>query len=194
MTLPIIVLAGVAEPLPDWAQQLRDGLAGTYAFKMRREREGYVSSLADDLAALVIVDGGVEDWRFWTATAKSSPATRRIPVLLVSDDDSLRALALKAGADVVLSSAELLRNPTRTLGDYARIHDPGRAEQLACECQQPLPALFAGSGPGRRGDQRGVDRGPVALGHADEVLLVGVEVPLGARVRVDLPTPPRPAG
>lgn len=141
MTLPIIVLACVAEPLPDWAQQLRDGLAGTYAFKMRREREGYVSSLADDLAALVIVDGGVEDWRFWTATAKSSPATRRIPVLLVSDDDSLRVLALKAGADVVLSSAELLRNPARTLADYARIHDPGRAQQLACECQQPLPAL-----------------------------------------------------
>lgn len=141
MTFPVVVLAGVGEPLPDWAQQLADSLAETYTFRTRRERTGYVSALADDLAALVLVDGDADDWRFWTATVKSSPATRRIPVLLVSDDDSRRAQALGSGADIAQTPAELRQNPARTLADYARVHDPARAERLACECQQPLPPL-----------------------------------------------------
>ncbi len=141
MPLPIVVLASSSEPLPAWAQHITADLSADYTFKTRRQREGYVSALADDLAALVLVDGSADGWHFWTATAKSSPATRRIPVLLVTEDDSLRATALRAGADVVLSPAELQAKPARIIADYARIYDPARADQLACECQQPLPPL-----------------------------------------------------
>jgi predicted metal-dependent hydrolase len=140
MTNPIIALVGVdADNPPPWPGELAAKLGDEYQFSHYHDRSTYVSWLADHLVALVIASG--DDWRFWTATPKSSSATRRIPVFLITEDEQERARGLKAGADLVLSPDELLQSARRLLRDYARVPDPSRAEQLACECGDKLPPL-----------------------------------------------------
>jgi hypothetical protein len=112
-------------------------------------REQYIARLADDGAALILVDGsgGGEGagWRFWTTTPKTSPATRRIPILLIHQDESpnapLNVEGLMAGADLVLSADALMRGLDDYLRDFARVQDAAAATQLARECHETLPPL-----------------------------------------------------
>lgn len=132
---PVIVLAGK----PAWADKLTLPDDITLAHYPQRER--YVFRLTDDLAAMVLVDGDADDWQFWTATPKSNPATRRIPVVLASADEAIRAAALTSGADIALPPDELIAQLPALITAHARIPDPERKEQLDCECQEPLPPL-----------------------------------------------------
>lgn len=138
---PIIAVTGAHSAPPDWIESLRAELSADYDFRRYDAREGYVSRLADDLAALVLVDGRDSDWRYWATTPKSSPATRRIPVFLVTDEADDNENALIAGADMALSPDELINNARRMVTDFARVPDPARAEQLDCECAESLPPL-----------------------------------------------------
>lgn len=138
MSKPLIVLAGMPAP---WMQTIRARLADSFECQPWDARAGYVAHLADSLAALILVDGADPDWRYWTTTPKASPATRRIPVLLVADAPALRADALLAGADLALPVAEVLRDPARLAADYARLLDLARMEALDCACADPLPPL-----------------------------------------------------
>ncbi len=137
MTDSILILAGS----PVWEAVLRRQLEGIYTIIQYTDPKGYVAHLADDHAALIIVDGDQPDWRFWTTTPKTSPATRRIPILLVADAAAVRDAASGAGADMVLSPDELLAQIPQLVIDYARMLDPATAQQLACECQEALPPL-----------------------------------------------------
>jgi predicted metal-dependent hydrolase len=140
MTNPIIALAGMdADNLPAWLDEFTARLDGQYQFKHYDDRSNYVSWLVDHLVALVIAAG--EDWRFWTATPKSSPATRRIPIFLITEDEHAQESGLKSGADLVLSPDELLQDGQRLIRDFARVPEPARIEQLDCECQDKLPPL-----------------------------------------------------
>jgi uncharacterized protein len=141
MTIPLIVLAGIDSAPPAWVEAITARLDDDYRLESYADRSGYVAHLADSLAALVLVDGDRADWRYWTTTPKSSPATRRIPVLLTADDPEVRAAALTAGADLALPPAELVRDITRLVTRFARVPDPDRAAQLDCECQGALPPL-----------------------------------------------------
>lgn len=135
MSLITIVVTGK----PTLAETLRSALDSAYTVKHYAERApGYVARLTDDHAALIIVDGDDPDWRFWTTTPKTSPATRRIPILLISDDQTVRAGAAVAGADITLTSAELT---PKIVKDYARIPDPEMLKELDCGCAEPLPPL-----------------------------------------------------
>jgi predicted metal-dependent hydrolase len=91
---------------------------------------------------MIMVDADVSsDWRFWTATPKSSPATRRIPIVLMSENAETRSAALLSGADLALSPADLRDQLPQLVTDYARVPDPAMLEQLDCECLEALPPL-----------------------------------------------------
>lgn len=135
MSKPILVITGN----PPWLDNLHDLLADAYRIDHYTTRATYVSRLVDDLVALIFVDGDDADWRFWTATPKSSPASRRIPIFLVSTQPHPDALA--SGADMTLTPDDLLRDGRKLAHDFARVPDPERMAQLDCECAEPLPEL-----------------------------------------------------
>ncbi len=137
MTHAVLILIGT----PEWESPLRQQLADNYHLVTYTSQTGYVAHLVDDHAALIIVDGDQPDWRFWTATPRSSPATRRIPIFLVANAADGRETSLGAGADLALTPEELLEQAAQLITNYARILDPKIAEQLDCECQEALPPL-----------------------------------------------------
>src|SRR4051812_23653303 len=94
---------------PTWADEISAKLPAYDAVPLRYgERTGYVARLSDERVALMLVDGADEDWRFWTVTPKISPATRRIPVVLVTDDARQRDEALRSGTNLVVGRSDLI--------------------------------------------------------------------------------------
>jgi predicted metal-dependent hydrolase len=137
MAKATIVVAGS----PAWSDEVAARLGDEYTVANFIERTGYVSRLTDARSALILVDGDDSDWRFWTATPKSSPATRRIPIFVMTDNPDVRHSALLSGADMTLTPAELVAQLPQLVSDYARVPDPALMEQLDCECDEPLPPL-----------------------------------------------------
>ncbi len=137
MTKPRIVLAAQA----GWCDELKVQLATAYSVVQQSERDGYTKALIDPPAALIIVDGDCEAWDWWTTIPKSSPATRRIPIWLVSSMPSVRAAGPVKGADLCLDPEQLMQDLPQRVAAHARLTDPARQEQLGCECQEPLPEL-----------------------------------------------------
>lgn len=79
-------------------------------------------------------------WQRWIAVLKSSPATRRIPILCFGphiEADKLQA-ARHAGADLVVARSRFTRQMSKLLLEQARIFDEAA---LAQTCQNPLPEL-----------------------------------------------------
>lgn len=118
---------------------IRSQLEADYALIFQVEREGFVTTMIDRLAALVIIDGALPDWEWFATTPKISPATRRIPVILLSDSADVRAASTLKGADLSLGWDEMRKNARRWVLDTARLPDPERMAQLECACQEALP-------------------------------------------------------
>ena len=135
MSKPTVVLVGAAP----WAEVAAQRLSRDYRPLTYTEPHNYVTRLADDGAAAVLVDGDAPDWRFWVTTPKSSAATRRVPVVLVSADATARDAALVAGADMALSPGELLEQLPLILGELARVPHEAAVMQMARQCDEPLP-------------------------------------------------------
>ena len=135
---PIIVITGK----PVWANDLA-ALFGKRDFELvrYRERGRYVVRLADDYAALVLVDGADPEWPFWTTTPKASPATRRIPVVVVSDDESVRAKSLDAGANLAIVPSDLNELSIGRLAEMARRQTAEERKLLEAGCDDELPSL-----------------------------------------------------
>lgn len=125
MNQPLIIITG----RPAWLAALD---ATAYNVQSIEQREGYVALLADQQAALILVDGDAAGWRYWAATAKSSPATRRIPLLVVTADSAQHEAAQQAGADAAIHPAEI----SAAVSTWARVPDPA---ELDCACAGPLP-------------------------------------------------------
>lgn len=138
MTLPIIAITNVERSQPAWLEAVQATIGKTYQIEPYKERAGYVSRLVDQQAALILVHG-VEDWVFWTATPKSSPATRRIPIFLIAEP--LPPHALASGANLALTPDELLSSLDSLITEFARIPDATQVERLRDECRQTLPPL-----------------------------------------------------
>lgn len=136
MDKPTLVITGN----PAWLADIRPKLAD-YALEAVTQPDGYMNTLIERHAAMILVDGSQEDWKRYTTTPKTSPATRRIPIILVSDDDEQRASASVIGADLTFTPAELVKQVSKLVADYARVIDPAVQEQLDCECDEPLPPL-----------------------------------------------------
>jgi predicted metal-dependent hydrolase len=135
---PVIVITGT----PAWAGQVKARLSADYHLEHITERTGYVTQLTDWRAAMILVDAvNDEDWRFRVSTPKSSPATRRIPIVVTAEDADSRRAAFTAGADFALRADELIAQIEALAQEYARVEDPARIEQLDCECEDALPPL-----------------------------------------------------
>ncbi len=131
-----IVIAGS----PAWGGEVSAALRGYDAEPLEyREPTHYVTRLADQRAALILVDGADADWRFWTTTPKISPATRRIPVVVITDDPKRRDEALRSGANLTLGRGELINSLPTLLTELARVPDSAELAELDRQCDQPLP-------------------------------------------------------
>lgn len=94
------------------------------------------------LPALIIFDLGnpAVPWREWVTLIKTSPATRRIPVICYGphvEADALRA-ARSAGADVALPRSRFARELPELIQRFVRVPDYAGLENA---CLQPLSAL-----------------------------------------------------
>lgn len=137
--MPLLVLAGTPAS-EDLHRQLKS-ILGEMTLAHFVSRTGYVTRLALENVAMIIVDGQDPDWRFWTTTPKTSPATRRIPILLISDDSEQRAEALLSGADIAMRRDLLATQLSGLVRDYARVLSPEVSAQLAHECAGELPEM-----------------------------------------------------
>ncbi len=79
-------------------------------------------------------------WRDWLPLLKSSPATRRIPIMAFGPhtDVELMGAAKKAGADPVLARSRFTSDMPQLLKKYARIPDYA---SFATTCLEPLSIL-----------------------------------------------------
>ena len=101
----------------------------------------FFNILIERRAALFFIDALRLDWRELALACKTSAATRRIPICLVSDDVEIRADAITNGADLALSWAELDIQLNALVMELARLPDEATTAQLACECEGALPPL-----------------------------------------------------
>jgi hypothetical protein len=79
-------------------------------------------------------------WRRWIALLKSSPATRRIPVVCFGSHQDVEAMtaAKDAGADAVLARSRFTANMPQLIQQYAKLPDQ---QAITNACQAPLTAL-----------------------------------------------------
>ena len=79
-------------------------------------------------------------WQRWIPLLKSSPATRRIPIMAFGPhtDVELMGAAKRAGADTVLARSRFTSDMPKLLKKYARIPN---YESIAATCREPLSAL-----------------------------------------------------
>ena len=96
---------------------------------------GFVAQLVEWQPGLVIVElmSRALPWADWVAAMKSSPATRRIPVLAYGPhtDLALRERAVAAGCDAVLAQGRLLSALPELIAKYARVVDD-EALEVGC--------------------------------------------------------------
>jgi len=136
MTKAVVMITGH----PSWAKTATKVIeTADYTALAQEEIGGYVIRLVDERAALILADGDGAEWIFWTATPKASPATRRIPIVLVSGDAERRAQASTNGADLALAPEAMLTQLPMLLTDVARVPDPEMIETLDCQCDAPMP-------------------------------------------------------
>lgn len=138
MDMPVIVLAGAA----DWADHLRDIVeAHDYQLKQYLTTESYVPKLADDHAALIVVSGDSKFWQHWTTSPRVNAATRRIPIVIVTDNQPVRESALGSGADFALSVSEIAEQLPSLIEEHARTTDEAFLSEITGQCGDPLPPL-----------------------------------------------------
>lgn len=77
-------------------------------------------------------------WQRWIPTLKSSPATRRFPILSVGETDEQLAEAKRVGSNYTAVLATFLQEHNALIQKIARIPD---YDALAASCAEPLPAL-----------------------------------------------------
>ncbi len=134
-----VVIAGS----PDWQATAAEAAAGAgfavVAYDPGLADDALLSRLADDHAALLLVDGRLAGWRHWVIVPVTSPATRRIPVIVVTDDPAQLEAAADAGAAQALRRDELEEMLPRLLAAQGRVHDADHMAALARQCAEPLP-------------------------------------------------------
>jgi predicted metal-dependent hydrolase len=133
-----VVISGI----PDWWDVAESVLTLAGFSAVSHEVPGTLAvRLADDHAAMLLVDGMIPDWQQWVGNAKANAATRRIPVVVVAAESGLLATAAGSGADAVLMIVEMEEMLPRLLAAHGRVIDPAYMEALARQCAQPLPPL-----------------------------------------------------
>jgi predicted metal-dependent hydrolase len=101
---------------------------------------GFIEQVVQAQPIIILIDARVAHWAQFSEAVKSSNATRRIPTLLISDDAHEREQALLHGIDHSISWASLLQDPRQVVENLANIPDESYLAELACGCQEALPA------------------------------------------------------
>lgn len=121
----------VADPTPEKPGELLHGRSGQL-----------FDFITQQQPALIIFDlnNTAVPWSQWISRLKSSPATRRIPILGFGShvDVDMMKKAKKAGADAVLARSRFTADMLTLLQKYARLPDH---EGLASACLEPLHPL-----------------------------------------------------
>jgi predicted metal-dependent hydrolase/CheY-like chemotaxis protein len=88
------------------------------------------------------LDNAAIPWREWIAALKSSPATRRLPILAFGSHVNTEALAAahKAGADAVVARSRFSSALPELIQEHARQQETAKLEE---DCLQPPPALVS---------------------------------------------------
>ena len=83
---------------------------------------------------------GRNNWRTFVIEAKTSPATRKLPILAIAPDGDAAVLlaAQKAGCDAVINHQSFLADAASLIAQYARQDD---SAELLRQSQEPLPEL-----------------------------------------------------
>jgi CheY-like chemotaxis protein len=132
-----IVVSGPAPWLAAVEDAARETGCRVVTYAASLPREALVARLAQDRAALLLVDAALPVWRAWVAAARTSPATRRIPIGVVAEAMAATGPdARDAGADRVLAPEELRQMVPRLLAEEAAKADAGG---VARQCAEPLP-------------------------------------------------------
>jgi predicted metal-dependent hydrolase len=92
--------------------------------------------------ALLLFDLGNQaiPWQTWIPALKSSPATRRIPIMCFGPHEDVATMraAADSGAEVVLARSRFMNDMPNLFSRYARIPD---TDSLHTACAEPLTAL-----------------------------------------------------
>lgn len=143
MNQPVIILAGgAANPadVPAWRAELVEAVDQLgFALKQVVSTAGYLAQLVDTHPVLIVVDGGSADWQSWITTPRVNAATRRIPVVVVSEDAQRRAAAQGAGAAFALAPDEIAASLPEIITAHARLLDDETHARLQSQCAEPLP-------------------------------------------------------
>jgi hypothetical protein len=91
---------------------------------------------------LVLVDLAQSGWQPFVISAKTSPATRKMPILAIaptlSTDAALMEQARKAGCDAVVTREAFMGDAVGVIQMHARLDE---SEQLLRQAREPLPAM-----------------------------------------------------
>ena len=90
--------------------------------------------------ALVLVELNASlDWLNVITTIKTSPATRRLPVLAIAHDDAnVTEAARRAGSNATVGASEFVTNAASLIQHHAK---PDDSAELTRQAQMPLPEL-----------------------------------------------------
>jgi uncharacterized protein len=104
--------------------------------------EMLIERLSDWQPALMILDLGNQEipWRSWVTLIKSTPATRRIPLICYGsheDAESLQA-ARRGGADIVLARSRFVTDLAELIQKYGRIPAYAAVQDA---CKEPLSII-----------------------------------------------------
>lgn len=111
--------------------------------EMLHGREGKLFTLITAWQpALLLFDLNSQEipWQKWIPVLKSSPATRRMPIMCFGPHEDVAVMreAGRVGADVVLARSRFTADMAQLFHQYARVPD---RDALEAACQQPLADL-----------------------------------------------------
>lgn len=133
-------LAIVTPATPSWAETVQSAVKEQFSYSEYSDRASYMARLVDEGVAMIVVNAdALDDWRWWVVTPKISPATRRIPIVMVTDDAHNYESALQQGADFHLRPAELVSDLPDLLAAHARVISAELISRLEAQCAEPLP-------------------------------------------------------
>jgi hypothetical protein len=99
-----------------------------------------VAFLVDKQPRLIVIDLRTDAWERFVIAAKTSPATRKIPILAFGShkDADLLERARKAGCNVVVSNGALKADVAGMIAQHAK---PDERDEILRQAKLPLPAL-----------------------------------------------------
>lgn len=134
---PTIVIIG----RPPWLDAASAAIAEAgFTAHFEKAEPGLVTRLVEARASLILLPAAGDRWR-WALTAPGvNAATRRLPLVVVTDDADLRVEALSAGAAEVLTTSAIRSDLPSLIERLAWTPDDAHRAELDRQCDQPLPA------------------------------------------------------